>query len=59
LKEETIMGEVPGGRRTGSENHHRGGDVFPTIKWDRKRSGKEERTKVFSEGSTETEREDG
>jgi hypothetical protein len=23
------MGEVPGGRKTGSENHHRG-DVFPT-----------------------------
>jgi hypothetical protein len=51
LKEETIMGEVPGGRRTGSENHHRG-DVFPTINgWDRNRSGREERTKVFSEGS--------
>jgi hypothetical protein len=25
------MGEVPGGRKTGSENHHRA-DVFPTIK---------------------------
>jgi hypothetical protein len=22
VKEGTIMGEVPGGRRTGSENHH-------------------------------------
>jgi hypothetical protein len=32
LKEETIMGEVPGGRRTGSENHHRG-DVFSNNQW--------------------------
>jgi hypothetical protein len=56
LKEETIMGVVPDGRRTGSENHHRGWMYLQTINGtDRNRAWKrkEERGKIFSEGSTE------
>jgi len=58
LKEETIMGKVPGGRKTGSENHHRG-DVFPTNNQSMGQERREERgrrrrrRKGFSEGSTD------